>query len=81
MGLRKEILTIGRVLHQIVYRHLNLDATTTRSKIKIIKRLINTADGIESNEIKAIRQTKLKDNNILSEIKRNSEFCLNLDLF
>ncbi len=65
----------------MVFRHLNLDATTTQSKIKIIKRLINTADGIESNEIKAIRQTKLKDSNILSEIKRNSEFCLNLNLF
>ncbi len=52
----------------MVFRHLNLDATTTQSKIKIINRLINTADGIESNEIKAIRQ-------------RNSEFCLNLNLF
>jgi len=68
MDLKKEILTIGSVLHQIVFRHLNLDATTTQSKIKIINRLINTADGIESNEIKAIRQ-------------RNSEFCLNLNLF
>jgi len=80
-GLKTEISTIGNVLHQTIIRHLNFDATTTRRKINLINRLINTADGIELSEIKAIRQSKLGDNNILSKIKRNSEFCLNLYLF
>jgi hypothetical protein len=49
-GLKTEIFTIGNLLYQTIIRHLNFDATPTRSKIKLIKRLINTADGIELSE-------------------------------
>jgi hypothetical protein len=80
-GLKTEFFTIGNVVQQTIIRHLNFDATITRSKLKLIKMLINTADGIELSEIKAIRHSKLEDNNVLSKIRRNSELCLNLELF
>jgi len=47
MGVKTEFFTIENVLQQTIIKHLNFDATTTRSKIKLIKMLINTADGIE----------------------------------
>ena len=79
-GLKTEFFIIGNVVQQAIIRHLNFDATLTRSKLKLIKMLINTADGIEL-KIKAIRHSKLEDNNVLSKIRRNSELCLNLELF